>query len=240
MKVAYYKKCDSKYTSIVDALKSVGVKEPSMDVRKKIGKLNGISNVGTESSNKKMLSLLKKGKLIKSITETAGDKFVGYMYGIHEGIKAYGNLFFYSFTHSEASFAKALKKVNAGKKTGITCVVPTRWGLSLMGINPSGFYGKDGKFSKYTDEMKKHLTKITTGEVIGKTIKQAVDKGLLQPGDIIIFKGRTHTVSYTGNGYLVFDGGSAAQSRGYNKVGIVLDYSVVDKNYKISGIMRWK
>lgn len=159
---------------------------------------------------------------------------------IHNGIKQYGTKFYYSYINSESTFDAAIKKAKAGKKTGITCVVPTRWGMKKMGVNPSGMYGKNGKFSTYTDAMKKSLTQITTGSIIGLTIKQAVDKKLLKPGDIIVFSGKTHTVSYTGNGYTVFDGGSAAQSRGYAKVGIILDYSVVDKNYKISGILRWK
>lgn len=239
MTIKYYKKCNSSFTSIVDALKSINV-DASLQNRKKIGALNNISKVGTEQANRKMLNLLKKGKLIKSIQKTNGEKYVDYMNKIHEGMKKYGNNFFYSFTKSEKTFDKAIKKAKEGKKTGTTCVVPTRWGLEMFGIDPSGFYGKQGKFSKYSTTMKKYLNKITDGTVINLTIKQAKDKGLLQPGDIITFKGKTHTVSYTGDGYNVFDGGSAAEKRGYAKVGIILNYAVVDKNYKISEIMRWK
>ena len=64
-KVSYFPKCNSKYTSIVDALKSIGA-DSSYAYRKKIAAANGISNyTGTASQNTKMLSLLKSGKLIK-------------------------------------------------------------------------------------------------------------------------------------------------------------------------------
>lgn len=64
-KIEYYKKCSSKYVSIVDALKSVGV-DSSKSNRKKIAKANGIIGfVGLPFQNSKMLKLLKQGKLIK-------------------------------------------------------------------------------------------------------------------------------------------------------------------------------
>lgn len=64
--VTYYKKCASKYTSIVDALKSIKV-DSSYSNRKKIAKVNGIAAyLGLPSQNTRMLNLLKQGKLIKS------------------------------------------------------------------------------------------------------------------------------------------------------------------------------
>ena len=63
--VSYYPKCASKYTSIVDALNSIGV-DSSMANRKKIAAANNISNYsGTPAQNTNMLNLLKNGKLIK-------------------------------------------------------------------------------------------------------------------------------------------------------------------------------
>ncbi len=65
----YYPACKSSYTSIVDALKSIGV-DSSKTNRTAIAKLNGISNyTGTASQNTKLLNLLKQGKLIKSKKE---------------------------------------------------------------------------------------------------------------------------------------------------------------------------
>ena len=242
----YFKKCSAKETSLVDGLKSVGVKNPTLAYRKKIATLNGIKNYdGDAKDNEKMLALLKKGKLIKSKTAkklTNADKFVSILETINKMYLEYGKQFLYSFPKSEKTYKEALKRLKKGSLTGTTCVVPTRWALLEMGIDPSGFYGKNGKFTKFTTTMKKFLTKITKGKAIGKTLKQAVDGKLLKKGDILVFEGRTHTVTYTGKGYLVFDGGSAAAARGYSKVGIVLDYSEVGayKNAKISGILRWK
>lgn len=65
-KVTYYPKYKGKSGYLVEALKSLKI-DSSMSNRKKIAKLNGISNyTGTASQNIKMLKLLKNGKLIKS------------------------------------------------------------------------------------------------------------------------------------------------------------------------------
>lgn len=129
----------------------------------------------------------------------------------------------------------------AGKTTGTTCVVPCKWALRLMGLKQDGFHAEDGHFIGFGDDLKAKLTKKTTGGAIGYTVKQAVDKGLLKAGDILAFKGRTHTVVYSGKGYKVYDGGSAAIRKKF-KTGILLDYSKVlrYKNRKISSICRWK
>lgn len=59
----YYKAVDYKGTSLVDALKKIGV-DSSFSNRKKIAKANGISTyLGLASQNSKLLNLLKKGKL---------------------------------------------------------------------------------------------------------------------------------------------------------------------------------
>lgn len=64
-KVKYFKKCSEKHTSIVDALKSIGAKS-DRKYRNRIAKANGIKMyIGSSKQNTKMLSLLKKGKLIK-------------------------------------------------------------------------------------------------------------------------------------------------------------------------------
>lgn len=60
----YFPACSSGATSIVDALKSIGV-DSSMSNRKTIAAANGISGYsGTSGQNTQMLSLLKSGRLI--------------------------------------------------------------------------------------------------------------------------------------------------------------------------------
>ena len=63
--VEYYPACASHYSSIVDALQSIGV-DSSKSNRSKIAAANGISNyVGSAEQNIALLKLLKQGKLIK-------------------------------------------------------------------------------------------------------------------------------------------------------------------------------
>ena len=63
--VEYYPACASHYSSIVDALQSIGV-DSSKSNRSKIAAANGISNYdGSAEQNIALLKLLKQGKLIK-------------------------------------------------------------------------------------------------------------------------------------------------------------------------------
>ena len=64
--IIYYPACDKNEQSIVKALDSIGV-DSSMDNRKKIAAINGISNYqGLYEQNIELLNKLKNGKLIKS------------------------------------------------------------------------------------------------------------------------------------------------------------------------------
>ena len=64
-KYNYYKKYNENSVSIVNALDSLGYKS-SFAYRKTIAKANGITAyIGTAKQNRKMLDLLKQGKLIK-------------------------------------------------------------------------------------------------------------------------------------------------------------------------------
>ncbi len=61
----YYPACDSSFTSLVDALKSIDV-DSSFETRKKIAIRNGILDyTGTVSQNIELLNKLKQGLLIK-------------------------------------------------------------------------------------------------------------------------------------------------------------------------------
>ena len=66
-----YPACSSGYSSLVDALNSIGV-DSSYNNRSKIAAANGISNYsGTPAQNTKMLNLLKQGKLKKAGSSTS-------------------------------------------------------------------------------------------------------------------------------------------------------------------------
>lgn len=65
-KIVYYPRYKGKSSSIVDALKSLGINSGKNN-RKRIAVLNGIKNYsGSAIQNTRLLNLLKKGKLIKS------------------------------------------------------------------------------------------------------------------------------------------------------------------------------
>lgn len=239
--ITYYKKYTGKSKSIVDALKERNISASFLN-RKKIAELNGIRNYeGSAKQNTKLLKLFKKGKLIKKITikitKTNSQKFVGYLNEIDKTFNKYGTQIVYNYDKAPKTYAEAKKKLGNGKKIGSTCVVPIKWALRLLGMNPDGFYGKDGKFVGFDVDMKKKLAKIS-GK--GYTIKQAVDKKYIKAGDICVFKNKTHTFAYTGQGYLFFDGGHASMS-GNKFTGIIANYN---KNYyqnlKLAYILRWK
>lgn len=65
-KPEYYPKYTGKSNSIVDALKSLGVKNPSFDMRAEIANNNGIRGyTGLAAQNNELMTLLKTGKLKK-------------------------------------------------------------------------------------------------------------------------------------------------------------------------------
>ena len=69
-KVIYYPACDNSFTSLVDALKSIGV-DSSMSNRKVIAQMNNITDyTGTSQQNLELLNKLKQGILIKSFSST--------------------------------------------------------------------------------------------------------------------------------------------------------------------------
>ena len=62
----FYKKYTGNSNSLVDALKAIGLKDTSVSKRLKIAKANGITGYsGSMEQNRKLLDLLKKGKLLK-------------------------------------------------------------------------------------------------------------------------------------------------------------------------------
>lgn len=178
-------------------------------------------------------------KATNSTPKPLNEEYEALMASYSAYIKSHAKYFHRSWEDSEPTFAKAKAKVEAGKKTGLTCVVPIRWGLKSMGIDPTGFQSKIGHFVGFDEDMKAKLTKHAKGKFIGHTLKYCVDNGLLKKGDIITYQDTTHICAYSGNGYMVYDGGSAAEKQGY-KNGILLDDSKVNPKKLISGILRWK
>lgn len=177
-----------------------------------------------------------KAKSCKQKKVSNKDKFMENLKAENTFIKANGSYFKYGQTDSK-TWKDLEASVKAKKKVELNCVFPTVYAMRTMGIE-SKIYVKDGKFNNVTDKIKEYLTLSTSGKCVGYTVKQAVDKGLLKEGDIIGFKGYTHTVTYYG-GYEVYDGGSISEKNGY-EYGILQDYSKHYKDAKISCVLRWK
>lgn len=161
---------------------------------------------------------------------------------IHNYVKSNYKYFHYKYESSITSMEKVRDRVRHKKKVGFTCLVPLRLALHKVGLKRSDgkslFYAKNGTFkNSYSGSIKSNTDRITKGDAIGLTVKQVVDKKLLKSGDILAFKGHTHTFVYSGDGYICFDGGGACKD--YSK-GIRIDYSKHYKNCKISEIIRWK
>lgn len=159
------------------------------------------------------------------------------------------------------TYAQAKELVGKKKKAKVNCRAGITWAFTEMGITvgskdaSNAIYAKNGTFAaKYTgnalypSNIQNYLTWITEGEMVGKTVKEAVNLGLLKPGDICCFAGRTHTFTYSGSGYKFYDGGSICEMTGYGKIGLLLDYSTgKSKKYTfdsqdrlISEVLRWK
>lgn len=169
-------------------------------------------------------------------------KFIGYLANYHRYIKSNAKWFEYGFMSKLTSFAKAKERIAKLKKVGITCLVPLAWALSAMGIKRADgkpwVSGNYGSFKDhYTGKVKDNLERITKGGAIGKTVKQAVDKDLLKVGDILAFKDKTHTVAYSGEDYIVYEGGHQAMKNG-KYTGIRVSYEKY--KHEISEILRWR
>lgn len=169
-------------------------------------------------------------------------KFIEHLNEFHDFVKANGDKFIYKFESELDSFSKMKARIESGKKAGMTCLVPMALALHAMGIRRNDgkiwVSGNFGSFKNhYTGGIKKNFNRITSGNVIGLTPKQAIDKNLLKPGDMLAFKDKTHTACYTGKNYTMFDGGHNSMKDGKH-TGIKADYE--NYKYEISEILRWK
>lgn len=189
--------------------------------------------------------IAKKNVKVTPVVNENAQKFLDYLESYHKFIKAHGNKFYYHYDSSLTSFEKAKAKVKKGHKTGITCLVPIRWALHDMHIErkdgKSLIYPVNGSFKVfYNGDIEKKFKRVRDG-VRGKTIKEAVNKKLLKPGDIICFQSKydsQHTFAYSGDGYYMYEGGHANIKNGHYPNGIKPNYK--KRKEKISEVLRWK
>ena len=108
--------------------------------------------------------------------------------------------------------SKTFDEARSKNNRFINCVSGVQWALIRSGVVPSDrkaiqWYGNKGIVwcnKNAEKDARKYFNIIT----VGKTVKQAVKDGTLQPGDVITYKTMAHTNAYIGNG-LFFDTGHA-------------------------------
>ena len=130
-------------------------------------------------------------------------KIVQYLDNVHWYIKDHYKYFINEYDSDIVAFNQVKSRVSHKKEVGITCVVPLRFALYYYGIKNANkkslISAPGGSFEKYyTGGVKSNLTRITSGGPVGKTVKQAVDQGLLIDGDIVCYKNLTHTSVFSG------------------------------------------
>ena len=117
----------------------------------------------------------------------------------------------YNWKTAKSTWAEAIRDAQNGKKVTTTCVVPAAWGMTeVMGertvLNSVGYGGFQGynskkKITQYTKQYK------FDGSM---SVKTAIQKGMIQPGDIIGVKAHTfaiYSVDKAKGTAVVFDGG---------------------------------
>lgn len=101
----------------------------------------------------------------------------------------------------ETIWSNALKK----NKRACNCALLAVWAVKDAGLMPKNnakFYGYKGGTIKWSDATRKAIEATCNVIKIGnRTVKQLIDAGNLQPGDIVTYVSLTHTNIYAGNGY---------------------------------------
>ena len=183
----------------------------------------------------------KYGYICSTHVKSFADFFVGRLEAYHKFIKEHASHFKYEYDSAIKTFPIAKKRVKEGKTVHITCVAPGRWGMHALDIDTL-IYGEDGHFKHFNDEANTKLKKITKDGPVGKTYKKAIDDGDLKKGDIVVFKGHTHTSTYSGKGYVFYDSGRTSFRKGIKKNGIKANYYKQGrfKTDKINEVLRWR
>lgn len=161
---------------------------------------------------------------------------------INAYVAQYSKYFYYHYDGTLDTFKEMKQRVEKKKKVGLTCLVPMK-----LAFNSAGVTRKDGKSliigfkgsfaATFNGPFTKYLKRITNNKAIGKTVREAVDNNLLSIGDTLCFAHTTHTFTYTGRDYMMYDGGHGAMKND-KYTGIIVDYRRDTR--KISEILRWK
>lgn len=150
----------------------------------------------------------------------------------------------YDYGKSKKTWTAAIKTAEKGQLVATTCVVPTIWGVSetigkhtvLNSVGAGGFEGYKGKITNYTKQYKFDCT---------KSVKKAIQEGMILPGDIIGVKAHTFTVysvDQKNGSARVFDGGhrfTNACQRNRNCSPMLFYSAGSNASMKVCQIIRW-
>ena len=149
----------------------------------------------------------------------------------------------YSWPKSASTWQEAISLAEKGKLVATTCVVPANWGVTdtigkhrvLNSVGSGGFHNYSGVITKYTKQYK------FDGSM---SVKTAIQKGIIQPGDIIGVSGHTFSIYQTNKdgSAIVFDGGHqfTNKCKGHKKCSPMFTYSSnQNSGYKLLQLIRW-
>ena len=175
------------------------------------------------------------------------NRFLTIMYNnskrLSEAIARYHPPVDYNWGASKHTWAEAIRTAEQGKLVATTCVVPASWGLTeiagkrtvLNSVDLGGFHGYKGKITQYTKQYK------FDGSM---SVKTAIQKGIIQPGDIIGVKAHTfaiYSVNQKTGTAIVFDGGHKFTNdcKDY-KCSPMVSYSAKGNgNMRLYQLVRW-
>lgn len=150
----------------------------------------------------------------------------------------------YNWPKAAKTWEGAIAKAQRGELVTTTCVVPANWAVTdaigkhkvLNSVGKGGFHGYKGNITKYTKQY------IFDGSM---SVKTAIQKGLIQPGDIIGVKGHTfaiYSVNQKEGSAVVADGGHrfTVPCQKKRKCSVLFTYSANgNSRMKLYQLIRW-
>ena len=175
------------------------------------------------------------------------NRFLTIMYNnsnkLSDAISKYHPPVDYDWPKSKKSWAEAIRTAERGELVTTTCVVPAAWGVSevvgkrtvLNSVGLGGFHGYKGPVTQYTKQLK------FDGSM---SVKEAIQKGMIGPGDIIGVKGHTfaiYSVNKSTGSAVVFDGGHRFTNQcKRGRCSPMLNYSAgSNASMRLYQIVRW-
>lgn len=138
----------------------------------------------------------------------------------------------------EKTFQAARKKDNRYTN----CVDGVQWALKTVGVPSSAlqWYGSRGIVWCTPDAEREARKYFDIIKVKTKTVKQCVDSGILQPGDVLTYTTLSHTNAYYSDGRSFDSGHAYCEEQGEDAKFIKWIGSTPYKGYKVAYILRLK